>query len=85
MPNSNPITPTVTATLTPSEWEAVQLMRTRPAPASEMIYVPRAAYELLETTALNTITAAKKAKKLAEKLDYDASILDYLVGQMRTV
>ena len=75
----------ITAQLSASEWEAVQLMRVRATTDSEMVYVPRAAYALLESTAMESITAARKAEKLTQKLTANADILDYLLGQLRVV
>ena len=73
---NNNVTP-ITAELTQSEWEAVQLMRTRAKTDAELIPVPEAAYKLAETCVLRLDTLQTEAGEIRE-------ILDYLVGQMRT-
>ena len=60
------------------EWECVQLIRTQASSDAEHSYVHGATYRFLEDCLFRVQTLAQSAEQTA-------SIMDYVVGQLRTV
>lgn len=62
--------------LTPSEWEAVQLMRTREFSDAEMVHVPKSAYIMAEDV-------ARQLQEMQVQIDRLSKVMDYFTSQLR--